>query len=438
MLFAMPVEMPSLIAGEIDFYQVPVNTSDDAEAFVVHMRTFSHNQHEYQADRVRAVHMGGCNLSTLSDAHYRKLLDSLATFKNLQRLRVNNCNLSRARVVDLMKVVKSMSNFLNPNEDPPIVEGGTTTTIWSELAIGGNEIDDHTFAETYNAVNAPLRGVGILSMIKCGITDASVVPISNLFPCTKKLFLCNTSVRGATVATALRNMRQLNIMGMDATFVSGQGSASILDAMVTRSQCRTIEPLEVWLRGVMPGPDDTWNKLLDFSSSARNASNFAIKHDRQVPIGHRPRHVAQVYELLTLKLHISGLDPFVFPYERVVCTKAVLALAREAINELNMIAMADDKDVQDRIIMRRRKAYREAFADLFAEGYFYNKRYLAGVVQMNRTNRFTGETDMTYAVDHSLLGVPQPDTDYVLLVEAEQVAPFSYNSDGALIAPRML
>lgn len=438
MLFAMPVEMPSLVAGEIDFYQVQVNTSDDAEAFVVHMRTFSHNQHDYLADCVKAVHMSSCNLSTFSDAQYRKLLDSLATFKNLQRLRVNNCNLSRARVVDLMKVVKSMPNFLNPNEDHSIGEGGTTTIIWSELAIGGNEIDDHTFAETYTAVNAPLRGVGILSIMHCRITDASIVPISNLFPCTKKLFLCNTLVEGTTVAAALRNMRQLNIMGMDATYVSGAGSASILEAMVTRSQVRTIVPLEVWLRGVMPGPDDTWNKLLDFSSSAKHASNFSIKHDRQVHIGHRPRHVAQVYELLTLKLHISGLDPFVFPYERVVSTKAVLTIAKEAINELNMIAMADDKDVQDRIIMKRRRAYREAFADLFAEGYFYNKRYKVGVVQLTRINRFTGETDMSYAVDHALLAVPEPHTDYTLDVEAEQVAPFSYNSDGALIAPRML
>ena len=88
--------------------------------------------------------------------------------------------------------------------------------------------------------------------------------------------------------------------------------------------------------------------------------------------------------------------------------------------------------------MKRRRAYREAFADLFAEGYFYNKRYVVGVVQLTRTNRFTGETDMCYAVDHSLLAVPQPDTDYTLDVEAEQVAPFTYNSDGALIAPRML
>lgn len=438
MLFAMPVEMPALVVGEIDFCQVPVNTSDDAEAFVAHMRTFSHNQQDYLADRVKAIHMGGCNLGMLNDAHYRKLLDSLATFKNLQRIRANNCNLNRARVVDLMKVVKSMPNFLNPNEDPPIVEGGATTTIWSELAIGGNEVDDHTFAEIYNAVNTPLRGVGILSMIKCGITDVSIVPISNLFPSTKKLFLCNTSVGGTTVAAALRNMRQLNIMGMDATFVSGQGAASILEAMMARSQCRTIEPLEVWLRGVMPGPDDTWNKLLDFSSSAKHASNFAIKHDRQVHIGHRPRHVAQVYDILTLKLHISGLDPFVFPYERVVCTKSILTLAREAVNELNMIAMADDKDVQDKLIMRRRKAYREAFADLFADGYFYDKRYKVGVVQMNRINRFTGETDMSYSVDHSLLAVPQPDTDYVIDVEAEEVAPFSYNSDGALIAPKLL
>lgn len=438
MLFAMPVEMPELNAGELDFCQVQLSTSDDAHAFVAHMRTFSHNNHEYVADRVLAVHMGCCNLSILSDALYRRLLDSLSTFTNLQRLRVNNCQLTGARIVALMAVVKSMRNFMKLNEDTSLVEVGKTSIIWSELAIGGNEINDHVFAEMYTTLAAPLHGVGTLSIMHCDITDRSIVPLSNLFPSTKRLFLCNTKVEGTTVADAVKNMRRLNLMGMDGTLVSGQGSASILEAMIARSQFRTIEPLEVWLRKVIPGPDDKWNKLLDFSSSAKHASNFAIKHDRQVHIGHRPRHVAQVYDFLTLRLHISGLEPFVFPYERVVCTKAILTIAKEAINELNMIAMADDKDVQDKMIMKRRRAYRKAFADLFAEGYFYNKRYVVGVVELHRTNRFTGESDMTYAVDHSLLGTPQPDTDYVIDVEAEQVAPFSYNSDGALIAPKML
>lgn len=435
-----------MVNGEIDFCRA-ANAGACAKTCVMHLRTFSHNWGEHRASHVKAVSMRSCDLSTLSDSLYRTLLDSLAMFTNLQRLRVSDCKLSHVRLISLMKVVKSMPNFIEPNKDAPLVQNKTRCITWSELAIGGNEIDDHTFTAMCKEVGGPLLGVGIVCMMNCRITDESVINISRMFPSVRNLFLCNTRIEGTTVAAAVGAMQELNLLGMDSTLVSGKGCTSIVEAMQARKTSPTVTPLEVWLRKIVPCPDDKWIKLLDFSSNARNSRNasnarsardFVIKHDFQVPIGSRPRYETQVYDLLTLRLRLSFFSPFVVVYEQVACTRPIMDIAKEAVDELNMVALGDEKEVKNKMVMRRKMAYREVFADLFAEGYFYNRRYVVGVVQMSRTNKFTRETEMTYAVDNSLLGVPRTDTEYSLDVEADEVAPFVYNGDGALVEPKRL
>lgn len=431
-LFSKPVVVPDLNCGEVDFTEVPLDDDHDAHVFMLHMRHFSHNSATHLADKVRSINLGGCNLNTLSHYRFGQFLECVKRFINLERIRVSRCHLASARVVMLMNVIKYITPFAMPQEHAGFSPTSMVTRTLSTLSLGSNDIDDHTITNVYSELGMPLNGVGTLSIMGCGITDASIVPISNLFPSLQKLLLCNTYVEGVTMSSALKNLRSLNVLGLDGSHVAGDGALEILDAMVSRSKMQRVVPLEVWLRGVHP-PDDQWSKLLAFSSNAKNVSNFAVKHDLLVSLAVRPRHVVQVYDSIAVRVRISGLDPFVIPYERIVCSKSVLKMAKEAVDELNMIAMGDDKDVNDKMIMKRRRVYREVFAHLFETGYFMNKAYKVGVVQFTRINRFTNDREMTYAVGHSLLGPPSSDSDYELDVEAEQVAPVQLNAEGARV-----
>tara|TARA_B110001450_G_scaffold62131_1_gene58916 strand:- start:4848 stop:6176 length:1329 start_codon:yes stop_codon:yes gene_type:complete len=433
---------PDLFAGCLDFSFLRLIYEQDAAALVEHVRTFSHNSQAHTAPHVRAVDMGHCNLSTLSDDLYQRLLDYLSRFTNLERLRVNNCALSHTRVVSLMIVIKSLPNFQRPREHTPLVPNGHKSLIFSELAIGGNEIDDHTLHAIYTAMDSPMLGIGILSLMDCSITNVYVVDVlCRLFPSVAKLFLCNTKVDGSTMEDAVGLLCRLRVLGMDRTPTSGDGAKSIYKAMVKRTigKSTTVPsnmPLEVWLRGVTPGPDSAWEELLNFSSNGKNSVNFILKHDRRVAVGNRLRHTAKVYETLTVKLCISGFSPFEIPYERVVCTKAIFNIAKEAINELNMISMDDQTHVKDNMIKKRRELYRRVVGDfLFGLGRL-NKQYEVGFVQLTCTNKFTGDKSMSYDVGSALLPVPRADTDYVLEVEAVEAEGFSYNNDGARIVSK--
>jgi hypothetical protein len=425
----MLAQMPTLFAGELDCSRINIHDDRDANDFLQHMRTFSDDFGIEEG--VEAVHLQSCNLTKMCDNAYKTLLGSLSKFKNLQRLRVNGCRLSAGRVVQLMLAVKDMDNFKKSKDE---------STMWSELAIGGNEIDDVAFHVIYKTVNVYLMGVGTLSLMHTDITDHSMLAISHMFPNVKKLFLSNTKVRGTGVATLTKNMRTLCLLALDNTLVDGQGCSSILEAMTARNDKKYIVRLEVWLRGV-PDANDEWKMLFDWISTPRHLQNFHIKHDRLLMLGQRPCHVVQVHDTLWIALHISNVGKFAVRYLRVVCTKSIIDIAKEAICILNEIALTIGKDTSGSKSSQKKRE--QLWRDVLLEhsnntDRIRGKSYKLGIVQLTRKNKFTGVSDMSYNVSHALLEVPRPSTECVIDVEAEEEdeSALVRNSNGAFVGTK--
>ena len=108
-------------------------------------------------------------------------------------------------------------------------------------------------------------------------------------------------------------------------------------------------------------------------------------------------------------------------YGKALCSKAVHAIATDAISELNLFLMCDERDVKDRVIMARKTAFREAFSRLFVGSQFKNKQYTTGAVQFKKIDRYTGNVEMRYAISKDLLGKKSARCNYVIEVEAQEM-----------------
>tara|TARA_B100001094_G_C18188826_1_gene805743 strand:- start:3375 stop:3974 length:600 start_codon:yes stop_codon:yes gene_type:complete len=177
-------------------------------------------------------------------------------------------------------------------------------------------------------------------------------------------------------------------------------------------------PLEVWLRDVQ-GPTTEWDDLLKFVSSRENLDKFVLKHDMQNAICTFPRHAIASQSNVVVAVYISGHEPFVINYGKVLCSRSVQFIAKDAIHELNLFLMCDEKKVRDPDIMARKTAFRIAFARLFSDAEVKRYHYVPGCIQFIKTDVRSGNVEADYYAGNKLLGKRSAHCKYLIEVEAE-------------------
>lgn len=409
-VFAPPLELPCIVSGELNFSKADVCDAHDASAVARHVGAFASNPYFYTADQVRALNFGTglrtCDLHHCDKRAFRQIVKSVPEFVNLQQLRVHGCGLTSVRLAQLLSAVAKLANFSGE------------TPAHATLIAGGNAVDDDGCAQF--ACAGALRGVRQFALTRCDITDRSLPVIAALVPNAHVVHLSKTRIAGVGVAKLLGALQSCHLIGLDDTHMVGEGAVEVLSAMRARESSAPSAPLEAWMRGV--APNDKWTSLLLFASSAKNSKRFVVKHDLQAPLGSVPRHLVQVVECVHVRLWLPPPlpSPVEVVEERVLCTKSVHQIAKDAITELNLVARGDERMPRDRLVRKRRLAYREALEATFASGSLMNKFYSVGGVQFTTRDPNTNETCSTRDVSDRLLGVPMSHVRYEIDVEAHE------------------
>lgn len=361
-------------------------------------------------ERVRSLCFFSCNLSALGDEAFELVVASIQCFSHLQILKINGCCLCTTRLKAIVGCLKDHYHFANDNSQR------------SELYFGGNNVLDASFLD---ARWAPLRGVGTFSITCTGITDVDLKLVASTFPMLKNLYLCKTGVECKHISALVRSLPRLQILGLDSTPCGDVGVRQILNAMKERCQVQEdsgpldeCHGLEVWLRDVQ-SPTTEWDDLLKFVSSRENLDKFVLKHDMQNAICTFPRHAIASHSNVVVAVYISGHKPFVVNYGKVLCSKSVQFIAKDAINELNLFLMCDEKKAKDPDIMSRKTAFRIAFARLFADAEVNRNHYVPGCVQFIKTDVHNGNVEANYYTGNELLGKRNARCEYLIEVEAE-------------------
>ena len=117
-------------------------------------------------------------------------------------------------------------------------------------------------------------------------------------------------------------------------------------------------------------------------------------------------------------LHINGFDPVVVEHDNVSSVRTVGQVAKEAINELNLVCMHNDKDAYDRTVRERRQRYRGALGPIAAHEALFEKLYDVGTIELARRNRYTHASSFRLQSSDAVLGAPEPGVELSLHVEA--------------------
>lgn len=335
----------------------------------------------------------------------------------MHKLNANSCGMSREQTKKVFNCVAVLPNFKQPRKDVSTVTK-KTTELFSEIQLGGNEVDDQ-FVNSVVGMHPPLNGVSKLALSDSPLTDESLKCIAATFPALCSLHLEDTKVEGRGLKRTIREMRSLSLIGLDGSCVGAEGAEAIRAGMEGRSKMlkHGAKGLEVRTRNVQE-MDDRWIPLIDFTSKPINLPNFSIRHSLQAGLGAKPAHVCTFHPEIEVVLHISGEDPVSVIHTNVVSCKTVIALATDAVTELNLVCENDDARVNNRIVMNTREKYREALMPLKMKKKLFKRQFKLGSVVLKSKNRYTGETK-ELGVSHTFIGSPDPACDLRLEVEAE-------------------
>jgi hypothetical protein len=389
----MQKEFPEVYLGELRFERFCEWHADSLREFA----------RQCDPERVRSLSFFSCDLGALGDQAFELVVKSIRDFSHLQILRMNGCCLCTTRLKAIVGCLKDHYHFVNDNAQR------------SELYFGGNQVLDASFLD---ARWRPFKGVSTFSITRTGITDIDLSVIASTFPNLKNLYLCKTMVECKHLSASLRSLPQLRILGLDSTPCGDVGVRQILGAMKERCHNECVGALEVWLRDVKR-PTTEWDELLKFVSSRENLDKFVLKHDMQNAIYTFPRHAIASHSNVVVAVYISGHAPFVVNYGKVLSSRSVQFIAKDAINELNLFLMCDEKKAKDSDIMARKAAFRIAFARLFADVEVNRHHYVPGCVQFIKTDLHNGHKEANYYIANELIGKPNPRCEYLIEVEAE-------------------
>ena len=394
------------------------------------------------AKAVRLVSFRGCDmLAARGDA----VAKALSRLEVLQHVDLMGCNVDPETAASLLScALPRLRAFKckfepDPESEDEEIEGyeipeenkqhrmRLDMALPPELNLGGNRLDSSGLRRFASSMGAPLLGLCVLNLGSTQVDDDCLPTLAGAFPMIEELHLHHTLVRLLSARSFIKSMRRLRLLNCDHSRVEGQGADRIKAAMVDRRSAGSPVPLEVWLRGLRV--DAAWIPLLQFcASKAQHLGAYRVKHGLQVQTRRSNKHGVKLLPEADVVLLFGSADSATVTHSRVVCTKTALQLAQEAISELNLVAIRDEKDVHDKVTMELRRAYRCALREHSLSGKLDAREFELSMLCLQRKQVYNGSVTESFDPEE-LLGEPEFATRVTLVVDVKHKSVGS--ADGA-------
>jgi hypothetical protein len=384
------------------------------------------------AEAVRLVSFRGCAMAAAEGDAVAKALSRLEV---LQHVDLMGCGVDPEKAISLLsralprlRAFKRQFEPDSESEDEEI-EGyeipeehkqhrlRLDMALPPELNLAGNDFDSGGLRRFASSMGGPLRGLCVLNLSSTQVDDDCLPTIAGAFPMLEELHLHHTPVRLLSARPLVKDLRHLRLLNCDHSRVDGQGAERIKAAMVDRRSAGSPVPLEVWLRGLRV--DASWMPLLHFcASKAQHLGAYRVKHGLQVQTRRSDKHGVKLHPEVDVRLLFGSADSATVTHSRVVSTKTALQLAQEAISELNLVAIRDEKEVHDKVTMELRRAYRRALREHSLGGRLDAKEFELSMLCLQRKQVYNDS--VTESFDHEeLLGDPEFATRVTLVVDVK-------------------
>ena len=286
-----------------------------------------------------------------------------------------------------------------------------------ELNLAANNVTSEDFKRIVRGMGKPLHGLCVLHLSHTPVDDSCLPSVAALCPMVEQLHLHHTFVKMLNAKNLIRSARRLHLLNCDHTRVEGTGANRLREAMLERRATGSPVELEVWLRGLRV--DGAWVPLLHFcASKAQHLGAYRVKHDLQVQTRRADKHGVKVHSEVDVRLMFGSSDEVTVRHSCVVCTKSALQLAQEAIAEMNLVAIRDERHVNDLVTMQLRRAYRSALKEHSMAGKLDGKEFELGMLALRREHLYNGSTRESFDPEE-ILGAPEFAVRLVLWVEVE-------------------
>lgn len=374
------------------------------------------------ADRVREVSFRGCKQG-LAAAEAGVVAKALCKLDVLQCVDLMGCDADGERLQSLLsKALPRVRAFADKFEPEPesedeeiegyeLAEEHKTRKPRLDMALppclnlAANSIDGQDLRGIVSAMGKPLQGLCVLHLSHTLVDDSCLATITAGFPMLEELHLHDTRVELLKAKPFIKSMRRLRLLNCDNTRVEGAGADRVREAMLERRSAGSPVELEVWLRGLQV--DSSWVPLLHFcASKAQHLGAYRVKHDLQVQTRRADKHGVKLHSEVGVKLMFGSADEVTVRHPRVVCTKTALQLAQEAISELNLVAIRDERVVNDLVTMQLRRAYRGALKEHSLAGKLDGKEFEMSMLSLRRSHLYNGHFEESLDPDE-LLGAPE-------------------------------
>lgn len=256
-------------------------------------------------------------------------------------------------------------------------------------------------------VTFQLASVTELNVSDTPLTDDAAL-LCNAFPALQCLCLRNSRVQGRSVGRLIDRMplRELNV---DECF-NFEHSADVLRALRARKRSSIVCPLRMSARGVAVTADAV--DLLSFCAASMNRRTFVVLHDL---LQAGEDHQALSVDKFKVQLRFNGGEAIDVVLSDVVCTLPILHIAKNAIEELNVICCAGEQRKLHSSAQKRRNAFRAAL--LKFEG--TPQRFALGTVSLHHVSKLTGAGWLETDFGKRVVGNPVQTHRLLLSVEAE-------------------
>lgn len=307
---------------------------------------------------------------------------------------------------------------------PLFAGGGEDGERGADLDLSRNCIESDQFVSLCKGLGSPLFGVSRLNLSETSIDDDCFPAIAKCFPAMQFLHLHGTPVHGCGgwIGSLVQRLPRLELLDVDDTSFGERGAVDVFENIRKRSVSGSLVPFDLWARGLPSPMTSEWNQLLDWCSLSKHEGRYFVKHDLLNGQRHvRSRQAVYEHRLVEVRLETSHAPSVVLSLRDVVCTKSVLQLARDVIDELTLLCIDFEREnlaSRDRSTADRRRQCRAAFSHLHRSGRLVGKEFVLGVVQLKRRNTRTGEVSLEWMdVSTRILGKPM--SDVALCVEME-------------------
>lgn len=383
------------------------------------------------AENVRLVSFRGCDMTAAEGDVVAKALSRLEV---LQSVDLMNCDVDSEKATSLLRALPRLRAFKctfdpEPESEDEEIEGYEITeehkqhqlrldmALPPELNLAENNIDSDGLRRFASSMGTPLLGLCVLNLSSTKVDDACLPTLAGAFPMLEELHLHHTLVRLLNARPFVADMPHLRLLNCDHSRVEGRGSEWIKAAMVDRRSAGSRVPLEVWLRGLTV--DASWNPLLHFcASKAQHLGAYRVKHDHQVQTRRSDKQGVKLHAAVDVRLLFGSAESVTVTHSRVASTKTALALAQEAICELNRVAIRDEKEVNDRATMELRRAYRLALRQQSISGKLDAREFELSMLCLQRRQIYNDSVTERFDPEE-LLGDPEFATRVTLVVDAK-------------------